>query len=106
MGLFDQDEFLLPMSPLRKRDGNFTDPTFLAELLQPLKFANKNGVFVDTILFDVLEMGCGKLRDPRRPPNYLEYLTQKVSMQLLPAVTTHCMEKGMLFLCCRPFARC
>ena len=96
MGLFDQDEFLLPMSPLEKRQGDFTDSTFLAEVLQPLKVvANSNGVLVDTILFDTLEMSCGRLRDPRRPPLYLTLRTQEEAMKALPAVTTQCTEKGM-----------
>ena len=96
MGLFDQDEFLLPMSPLKKRQGDFTDPTFLAEVLQPLKVvANSNGVLVDTILFNTLEMSCGRLRDPRRPPLYLTFRTQEEAMKALPAVTTQCTEKGI-----------
>ena len=94
MGIFDQDEFLLPMSSLKKREGHFKDPTFLSELLEPLKWTNKNGLFVDTILFNVLEMGCEPVRDPRRPTPYIDFFSQKILMQLLPAVTTQCTEKG------------
>lgn len=95
MGLFDQDEFLLPMSPLKKRQGDFTDPTFLAEVLQPLKgMSNDNGLFMDTIMFDTLEMSCGRLRDPRRPSAIINALPRADAMKLLPAVTTQCTEKG------------
>lgn len=107
MGLFDQDEFLLPMSPLKKREGDFTDPTFVMELLQPLKnVRNYYGVLVDTIMLGTLEMSCGESRDPRRPAAIIDSLPQADAMKLLPAVTTQCTEKGDVIVATLPPIHC
>lgn len=85
MGIFDQDEFLFPSPRRYKNMSESFRPTYLPLLLQQL--LGEMGQNVDTIAFDTLEMSCGAQRNPRRIPKL-------VQANLLPAVTTHCTEKG------------
>lgn len=85
MGIFDQDEFLFPSPRRYKSMSESFRPTYLPLLLQQL--LGEMGQNVDTIAFDTLEMSCGAQRNPRRIPKL-------VQANLLPAVTTHCTEKG------------